>query len=254
MMSKLLKAMLIILLCLGAYVAYFLIAPRFIGAFYEFQGINIVVEPKNVDLYRSMLPKPLQMPERPMVVMFFVDYTSVGPWPFTPYLEAALALRCKYGNMEGWHVKTMPVTRQVANTGGRMMGFPKYIADEITLRQEGAAWKGEVRHRDKSVMSLQFRKGFARALAPWEKKLIESGAFHFDEPIFQLVPPDKGPRLQRVMFEKIKPEQWKSETGTCRMVVDKDEPWAGLVPAGTEGLGVSQSFTGARSLVQYKLD
>lgn len=253
-MSKAVKVIVIILLCIGAYVAYFFIAPRFIGSFYDFQGINIILEPKNAELYKSMLPKPLQMPEKPIVVMFVVDYQSVGPWPFTPYLEAAIALRCKYRDKEGWHVKTMPVTRLVANEGGRMMGFPKYIADEITLRREGAGWNGEVRHKGRPVMTLQYRKDPARIVAPWEKKLIDSGALHFEEPIFQLVPPDKGPRLDRVMFEKIKPEQWKSETGTCRMVVEKDEPWAGLVPAGTEGLGVFQRFTGARSLVPYKLD
>ncbi len=253
-MSKFLKVIAVIVICIAAYVAYFFIAPRFIGAFYEFHGINVVVEPKNIDLYKSMLPKPLQMPERPMVVMFFIDYKSVGPWPFTPYLESAIALRCKYNGVEGWHVKTMPVTAQVANTGGRMMGFPKYIADQITLRQDGTGWNGELRHKGRSVMSLHYRKGLTRALAPWEKKLIDSGALHFDEPIFLFVPPDKGPRLQRVMFEKIKPEQWKTEMGIGRIVIDKDEPWAGLVPSGTEAPAFFQQFTGGRSLTQYKLD
>jgi hypothetical protein len=253
-MSKVIKSVIVIVLCVAVYIAFFYIAPNYFGMFREFHGINLVVETKNVKLYESMLPKPLQMPERPMVIVYIAKFTSVWPWPMTPYLEGSVILRCKHNGVDGWHVKTMPVTTYVANSGGRMMGFPKYIADEITLRQEGDGWRGEVILKGKSVLSIMYRQGLTRPLAAWEKALIDSGAFHFDEPIFLFVPPDKGPRLQRVMLEKIKQEHWKTELGTARTVIDKNEPWAGLVSDDKDAMAVFQQFTGGRTLKEYKLD
>ena len=80
------------------------------GMFRQFHGIYTLVKPANIELYRSLLPVPLEMPERPLVLIFTVDYVKVYPWPMTRYQEAAISLRCKYNGEEGWHVKTMPVT------------------------------------------------------------------------------------------------------------------------------------------------
>jgi len=68
------------------------------------------VEPTNLELYRALLPAPLEMPDQPVVSMFIVDYTEVYPWPMTPYQEGALFLRSNIRDRRAGIGKTMPVT------------------------------------------------------------------------------------------------------------------------------------------------
>ncbi len=223
------------------------------GTFREFHGIFAVVEPEDTELYSSLIREPMQMPERPVVSLFVIDYVVVGPWPMTRYQEGTVALRCKYGGEEGWHVKTMPVTKWVPCKGGQMLGFPKYIAGEIPLRETGDGWLGEVRHQGRTMLSLQYRRGDMRELQPWEKELMEGGSTRLEEPIFLFVPPEKGSRFQKVTVERVIPDQWKMEDGMVRISIDESEPWAGLISPGTETPGRFQRFSGGTILVPKKL-
>lgn len=223
------------------------------GTFREFHGIFAALDPEDVELYSSLLPEPMLMPEKPAVSLFVIDYISVGPWPMTRYQEGTVALRCKYGGQEGWHIKTMPVTKWVPCQGGRMLGFPKYIADDIPLQETSDGWLGEVRHRGRAMLSLEYRREVVRELEAWEKEFLEGGALHLEEPIFLFVPPDKGPRFQKVTVERVLPDQWEMEDGTVRISIDAGEPWAGLIPPGTEAPAFFQRFSGGTILVPKKL-
>jgi Acetoacetate decarboxylase (ADC) len=223
------------------------------GTFREFEGIFCSLETRDDDLYASLLRKPMEMPERPTMALFVIDYVSVGPWPMTRYQEGTVALRCKYGGREGWHVKTMPVTKRVPCKGGQMLGFPKYVADDIPLRKTDGGWFGEVRHQGRSMLSLDYTSGGMRDLEPWEKEMIDGGTLHLEEPIFLFVPPEKGSRFQQVTVERVKPDQWKVEEGMARVIIDESEPWAGLVAPGTETPAFYQWFTGGTILVPKKL-
>jgi acetoacetate decarboxylase len=223
------------------------------GMFRQFHGIFTVVEPANLELYRSLLPQPLEMPARPVVALFAVDYVEVFPWPMTPYREATVALRCKYNGEEGWHVKTMPVTKQVPNWGGRFLGFPKYVADEISLQSSGQNWEGEVKHAGDTRLALEFTTENMRELTADEKEFMESGVSQLKEPLFLFVPPDNGPTLQKVMVQQTVEPQWKAKQGMVKITVGSKEPWAGLIPAGTIAPGLFQEFTGGANLVPTKL-
>jgi hypothetical protein len=252
-MSNSVKVVIVlVVLSVVAFLSYFFISYRTKGVFRKFHGIFLAVETKDVDLYASLLPKPLMMPERPTIYICIIDYESVGPWPMTRYQEGNVALRCKYNGVEGWHVKTMPVTKQFQCTAGRILGFPKYVADEISLRQTGDNWLGEVRHGGRTMLSVQYKRGLTRKLAAWEKTL--DSAHHLEEPLYLFVPPDKGPRFQQVTVEKVKPDQWKAEVGMARIIIDKSEPWAGLIPPDTEVPAFFQQFTGGKVLVAKKLN
>jgi hypothetical protein len=223
------------------------------GMFRQFHGVFTAVEPANLELYRSLLPQPLEMPKRPMVSIFVVDYVKVFPWPMTRYQEAAVSLRCKYNGEEGWHVKTMPVTKSVPNWGGRGLGFPKYVADMITLQSSGQSWKGEVKQAGETKLALEFTSENMRKLTADEEELMKSRANQLKEPIFLFVPPDKGPILQKVMVvQKVDP-QWKAKQGMVKITIAPKEPWAGLVPDGTKAPGLFQEFTGGAILVPIKL-
>jgi Acetoacetate decarboxylase (ADC) len=223
------------------------------GTFRQFHGIFAALPTDDVELYATLLPGPMKMPERPVVALFVIDYVSVGPWPMTRYQEGTVALRCSNGGREGWHIKTMPVTKWVPCQGGRMLGFPKYVADDIPLRQTAGGWLGEVRHRGRAMLSLEYTDGGTRDLEPWEKEMIDGGALHLEEPIFLFVPPEKGSRFQQVTVERVMPDDWKVEEGTVRVTIDESEPWAGLIPPGTEAPGFFQRFTGGTILVPKKL-
>jgi hypothetical protein len=225
------------------------------GVFHEFHGIYTMVEPVDLELYRSLLPAPLEMPDQPAVSLFIVDYTEVHPWPMTRYLEGAVFLRAKYNNQEGWHCKTMPVTKWVPNQGGRALGFPKYITRAISLNPDGNTWKGEVKNKDHLKLSLEFSPGLTRTLVPKETALIEAGPGKaLADPVFLFVPPDKGSVFQKVCMVNVVPPSWTSEAGMVSITIGPDEPWAGLIAPGTVSPGFFAKFNGAANLVPAKLE
>jgi hypothetical protein len=224
------------------------------GVFHEFHGIYTMVEPADLELYRTLLPPPLEMPDKPLVSLFVVDYTEVHPWPMTPYLEGALFLRCKYRGQEGWHCKTMPVTRWIPNREGRALGFPKYITKDVTLNPDSDNWKGEVKDKGKLKLSLEFSPGVTRELVPREAAILEAGpGKELADPVFLFVPPDKGSHFQKVEMVNVVKPVWSASPGMVRITIGPDEPWAGLVAPGTLSPGFLGGFKGAANLVPTKL-
>jgi hypothetical protein len=196
----------------------------------------------------------MEMPERPAVGVFIVDYVIVVPCPMRPYLEGALGIRGKYNGEDGWHVVTMPVTTQVACEGGRAIGFPKYVADEITLAQSGENWNSAVTHEGVLRMSLEFTPGFTRELEPWEEEIMNSGLPRLEVPIFQLVPPGEGPDLYRATLVSVVPANWESTQGMVEIHISPDDPWAGLIEPGAVSPGLFQVFTGGKNMVSEKVN
>jgi hypothetical protein len=224
------------------------------GMWQEFPGIFTAVEPADLDLYRKLLPENLDMPERPVVALFVVDYVIVVPYPMGPYLEGAVALSCKYKGEDGWHVLTMPVTTKVACEGGRAIGFPKYVADSITLGKAGNGMKGEVRHQGVVRLSLEYTPGLTRKLEPYEEEFMGGGVSRLEEPVFQLAPPDKGPTLNRITLVPVVPANWESEQGMVKIHISPNDPWAGLIPDNAVSPGLFQTFTGGNNMKSEKVN
>lgn len=224
------------------------------GMWQEFPGIYTAMEPADLELYRELLPDELDMPDQPVVALFIVDYVIVVPYPMGPYLEGAVALSCKYKGEDGWHVLTMPVTTKVACEGGRAIGFPKYVADEITLFKKGAGMMGEVRHEGVVRLSLEYTKGLSRELEDYEKEFMGGGVSRLEDSVFQLAPPDEGPTLNRILLKPVVPANWESEQGMVNIHISPDDPWAGLVPDGAVSPGLFQTFTGGNNMVSEKVN
>jgi len=223
------------------------------GMWQDFPGISTAYEPENLKLYRQILPKEFDMPDRPIVALFIVDYVKVVPLPMTPYLEGMVALSCKYEGEETWHVVTMPVTSRVACTGGRSLGFPKYVADRIALKNNGGNWEGIVIHEDITRLKLEFAPGLTRELAPHEKEFLDGPASRLEALIYQLVPPDTGPDVYRIHMKEVVTSRWQEEVGMVKIAISPTDPWSGLIPPGTVSPGVYQRFTGGNRMVSNKV-
>lgn len=218
------------------------------GMFREFDGLTTHFEPNDPSLYRKLLPKTFDMPNQPVVTIFVADYIRVVPWPMTRYQEWSVLLKSEWKGEEGWYSETMPVTKWVALAGGRYLGFPKYMADEITLTRSGENRVATAKYKSVVQLALEFHPGTVRQLAPWEKELVENESF-FKGDSHQLVPPGQGPRAQKIILHHVTQPKWSPEYGMIRVKVDQSESWAGLVPNEGEFPGTYNHFIGGINLI-----
>lgn len=219
------------------------------GMFREFEGLNTHFKPRDLSLYRELLPEQLAIPSQPVVTIFVADYLQVFPWPIvTRYQEWSVLLKSEWKGEEGWHSVTMPVTKRGAMFGGRYLGFPKYIVDEISIVRGEKTYLATARFKSAEQLALEFRPSLTRPLTEWEKELADNVSF-FKGDVFQLVPPGQGPRMQKIVLHNVVPPKWAPELGTVSVRVGPSESWAGLVPEKGEFPGTYNHFIGGINLV-----
>jgi hypothetical protein len=221
------------------------------GAIREFVGISAVVEPADLALYRRLLPEPFDQPARPLVSILAIDYLQVAPWPLRRWQEWGVLLRCAWQDGVGWHPVTMPVTRWLPMSAGRYLGYPKYVADSISLTRDGDRWQATATHRGVRQLGMTFEPGLVRQPELWEADPTASGSPFSDE-IYLLAPPGKGPAARRVSFAFVE-AHWSSQLGTVRLETDEREAWAGLLPAGGSCPGAVSHFVGGYNIVAERL-
>jgi acetoacetate decarboxylase len=209
------------------------------GNFIADQKIMTLAQPDDLALYRKLLPAQFDIPTHPLVGLVVVDYVEVRPWPLTRYQEGYIVLRASYRGEEGWHCIFMPVTKRVAMWGGRSMGFPKYLADKITLDPNGDGWRGEVIHGGTSRLLLTFTPGEVKEEPVYLREKWDLGG-----PVFQLRPPAKGPAVQVVRSSELGKPEIKTTYGYVTVTIGAAEPGAGLVKPGTTLPGVFIKKTG----------
>jgi hypothetical protein len=136
--------------------------------------------------------------------------------------------------------------------GGRRIGFPKYIADRITLKQDGENWEGKVTHRGACRLGLNFTPGINRELLGFEKSFADMESFFFGSSL-NLVPPKKGPVVFTVtMDHKVEPN-WKPLFGMVRVEVDGTEEVSGLFDPEKTYIGMFNEFAGGINLIEQRL-
>ena len=221
------------------------------GALREFAGISAFLEPADPSLYRRLLPQPFAMPEQPLVGVVAIDYVKAAPWPLTRWQEWGVLLRCAWRGNVGWHPVTMPVTGWWPMSAGRYLGYPKYVADTISLTRHGGCWKAQGVHRGVRQLGMAFEPGVTRQPQPWEAKVWSNPA-PFKGDVYLLVPPGTGAAAQRVSFAYVE-EHWTSQRGTVRLESDVHESWAGLVPCAGSFPGAFSRFVGGVNLVVERL-
>lgn len=218
------------------------------GQFREYIGINTFFEPNDLSLYQKLIPRQFSMPQIPIVMIFTVDYQNFVGWRLGQYQEWGVRLRCVYNSVEGWYCITMPVTKKASMDGGRKIGFPKSIMDSLSLTQNDRGWVAEGMNKGQLRIRLNFSRGLTSQPSAWEKILLDDETFFKQGESFQLVPPSQGPTVYRIHLEHVVPPQWSPENGMVEIIVDPNEPWAGLIKEGNTYFGSFNHFKGGASL------
>ncbi len=213
----------------------------------EFEGLTAHFKPNDLVLYRDLLPRQFAMPAQPVVMIFAADYLDVRPWPSARYQEWSVLLKTECQGRAAWFSLTMPVTRWLPMVGGRYLGFPKYVVDEITLTRKGDTRVATAMYRNVTQLTLEFHPGTTRPLEPWEQELLAMESF-FKGPLVQLVPPGRGPRAKIITLGHVLPPKWSPESGMVCVRVAANEFWKGLVPGEDEVPGTYNHFAGAFNL------
>lgn len=222
------------------------------GMFREFAGLTTHFEPKDIALYRHLLPGQFVMPSQPIVAIFLADYLRVFPFPMTRYQEWSVLLKTEWKGEVGWYSVTMPVTNWVPMVGGRYLGFPKFVIEEISLKKNGERCSARAVYKGTTQLTLEFQRGLTRPLASWEKELVENESF-FKGNTHQLVPPGQGPRAQKIIIRHVVNPKWLPEAGMIRLEATTSALWHGLVPDEGEFPGTYNHFVGGFNLTAERL-
>ena len=223
------------------------------GMFREFMGLTTHFEPKDASMYRRLLPEQFAMPSQPIVAIFLADYLRVFPFPMTRYQEWSVLLKTEWKGESGWYSVTMPVTSWVPMVGGRYLGFPKFVIEEISLKKSGESCSARAIYRGSTQLTLEFHQGLTRPLTSWEKELVENESF-FKGNTHQLVPPGRGPRAQKIIIRHVVNPKWSPEAGMIRIESNTSESWKGLIPDIGEFPGTYNHFVGGFNLIAEKLN
>lgn len=231
------------------------------GMYRKYHGIKIIAEPKDISLYRSLLPLQFLMPKHPAVFLFIADYLKVAPWPFkilpwavSRYQEAGVFIRCSYQEVEGWFCLDMPISSWPAMALGRyLMGFPKHVVDKISLDKKDENWHGWVKHKEKTILILNFSQGIKQNLSSWEEKILNDKAF-FKDIAYLLIPAEKGPGINKIWWQEAVLPQWSPELGMVEVKISPDTFWTGLIATDTFHPGMYNYFVGANNLISERLN
>lgn len=124
---------------------------KFIGA-----EMLIALYRTDPEVVRAILPKPLEPFEQPLAMAFLASYpeTNFG----ITYNEGGLFLLTRWRGEIGGYCLSMPVTDDMAMAAGREhVGFPKKLAEEISLEREGDTVGGRVVRKGHEIMSISCR-------------------------------------------------------------------------------------------------
>ena len=106
------------------------------------------------EIVREVLPHPLKPSANARGVAFVARYpeTNFG----VVYNEGALFLNCEFRGERGAYCLSMPVDDDTAMIGGREThGYPKKMADAITLENDGATAIGSVMRKGTEIIRIE---------------------------------------------------------------------------------------------------
>ena len=191
--------------------------------------IFTLVEPTDVELYRELLPDIFGMPEEPMLMVMVANYTT--------YQEASIMMRATTSDGEtAQYVITMPLTHVRPLVVGLKWGLPKYLADLKLDRSGGWVYAdGEVK------LGLEFTPTTSKLSALEQEYLSIRGADLTPNRGLLMVPPtDDGSTAVLRIGGPREVELPSREWGMVKIIIDPDDPWAGLIDPGTEVVGLLQ--------------
>lgn len=191
----------------------------------NWRGIKALWQPRDLETYAALLPRPLALPRQPLVL---IEYAEVSP----RWHEGIVSIACRFEDDEGWHGIYWAIDSTFPYAFGRLVGYPKFRADRMTFRRDGASAVGEVFHRGRHAFSVAFspRDG---EVAERDRELLQRIGMPAGElPYYLLVPAGRGPWLNRLTYTQVVSCPAQACEGRVTVHVDADEPWTRLFAGG----------------------
>ncbi len=123
---------------------------------YDFLNAEMLVATFKTDIAKvtEIVPRPLSPIGEGLATAFVARYpeTNFG----CVYNEGALFVHCEYKGERGLYCLSMPVDDDMAMIGGReQFGYPKKLADEITLNQATDSVVGSVIRKGTEILRIE---------------------------------------------------------------------------------------------------
>jgi hypothetical protein len=191
-------------------------------------GIFAAFKPTNNDLYQSLLPKHLIMPEQPIVSLVTVDYNTGNS--ITRYNEGMVMIKGRFpDDGETWFVLSMPVETWLMMEMGVDWGFPKRIFD-ITVTKE------KTLILDKGITHLALELTPDSSLNEEDVIIPEGDNWGINN--MAVIHPIRKDILLIFSYGPISVQE--RIQGMVKVSADRNQPWSGLIPEGLNIPGVAQ--------------
>lgn len=177
--------------------------------------------PNDLALYRAYLPAGVEMPPEPMVKVDFVEVTP-------SWHEAFVSLRVRYQGETGWYGVTWPIDSLVPYALGYWVGYPKFMTEPMLWQRTATGYTGAVRRDDEALLKLDFVEA-ERDATPIESTVLDDSATYFN-----LMPPLRGPQINKLSNVVLSSNDVHDTRGLVHMTVNPGERWARLITDGTE--------------------
>jgi Acetoacetate decarboxylase (ADC) len=128
-----------------------------LGRYYAAESLSAVFR-TDQDVVNKILPKPLKHYTEPLGMAAVARFPETNV--FLPYNEGQLFLLATYKGEVGLYCMAMPVTDDMALVLGREgLGFPKKMAEEISLVKDGNKVEGRVVRKGEEIMRITGETG-----------------------------------------------------------------------------------------------
>ena len=191
-------------------------------------GIFTAFKPENIDLYQSLLPKHLLMPEQPIVSLVTVDYNTGNS--ITRYNEGMIMIKglCPDGE-ETWFVLSMPVETWLMMEMGVDWGFPKRIFDIRVSKEKTLVL-------DKGITHLALEITPDSSLKEDDIIIPQGDIWGINN--MAVIHPIRKDIVLVFSYGSISVQE--RIHGKVKVSVDRNQPWSGLIPEDLKISGVSQ--------------
>ena len=208
--------------------------------------LRLPVAPDRLELYRSLLPRELEMPAAPRIYFYISEFQGTYPVKIEGgYQEAAVSLAagCKRDlktelRKGGWFPLEMPVSAKSALNSGLIMGYPKYLA-EISLSAGDRGGEGAVKVDGRDFFRMHYDPAEVEVAALEEEEMTVP---------FYLVADG---RINIMQNEVVEQNSFTCRTGMVSVRVNSQARWTGLLDSPElKGPGVLKIITGRFNLTR----
>lgn len=202
---------------------------------------------------RRVLPPPLDLldPARPVVMVYVVNIRepTFAPW----YMEGALSLLCRYGDIAGAYFLNLQLSGPGAHMGlcsGReTSGLPKKMCERIVVERNGDWASAVIERKGRRIFSVEVEMGgyndplmeiSRKDYGPGYRERVACLLFRFE---YEKAPEGHCtfPNMRLVNYDSVTDFQtWESASvKSLHMEPSLDDPWAELVVVKPLGAGYS---------------